>query len=950
MSEAIAIVGMAALYPEARDVEAFWDLLTESALRCRCPDTTLTSTADWHRCGYSRAEGPAGLPSMGLGDIDVDIAAFGIPPAQAAAMTRLQALMLHAAGQCLADAEDVGAGVSRAATDVVVATCGGLDRQYANALRVEASRYTRSLGRALETSGDEPERASRIAAELLSLTQRRLGMSAHDRVGEMASTIPARVAAAFSLRGRTLAVESADASSFVALAHAVTTLRRGASDAALVLAGQRRESGLLSAALAAKGVLTGYNHPFADDGAGFALGEGVGAVLLKRLSSAAEDGNRVYAVIRGCALGHQARPGTFRYVTSDREHRAVAARAYQRTGVDPASIQYVECLGSGTSAQAGAEFAALSAVLADADHWPVVLGSIKDRLGHTFANAGLASVTKVALALYHRTVPPQWLPGHLAARDLAAAGFRTLAHQERWRPGRAGTPRRAAVNGAALTGTLCHLIMEEHDPGELMTGREPGEPSAGRTAAAVVAPTPIAVVAAGARYAGPPGADGFARTVAAGMDQIRPLPPERIDRDLFYRPGVVSLAHSYTELGAAVEVPCQPPAGLAVTPARFAGMDAAQRLALAVAAELLGPGATGTRTLTGPGTVVIGSTLCLGTERAADVAREIATVEASVSGLGGLRHRTEAEIDPIKKQAREDYLETMPPDGSGGLDGYLASGVAATIANEYRLAAVPVAVEAACASALAAVDLAVGGLRSGEIDFAVAGGVELACTYRDLVLCSALGLLSRSRITPFDRAADGFSPGDGCALFLLKRHEDALRDADQVLGLIRGIGAANDAKSLIAPDREGQALAMRRAFREVAFGPGAVDYLEAHGTGTKVGDRVEIDAVRAVYGPQPRPGPLAVGSAKSFFGHTFAAAGAAGLLRALQAIGQRTLPPNANLTTPDLELSLPQIPALVPTRPVPWPPRADQPRRAAVSSFGTGGVNYHILIEESHAL
>jgi beta-ketoacyl ACP synthase len=952
--EPIAIVGMAALYPEARDVAAFWDLLAAPALRCRCPGSASAETPDWHRCGYAGTAGSAGLSPEGLGDIDVDLAAFRIPPAQAAAMTRLQVLMLHAADQCLADAEAVGAGVPRATTDVVLATCGGLDRQYANALRVEASQYARSLRRALETGGDEPARAAEVAAELLTLTQQRLGMSAHDRVGEMASTIPARVAAAFALRGRTLAVEAADASSFVALAHAITTLRGGSSDAALVLAGQRRESGLLAAALAAKGVLTGRNHPFADQGAGFALGEGAGALLLRRLSSAVRDGNRVYAVIGECALGHQARSGTFRYVTAEREHRAVAARAYQRTGVDPASVQYVECLGSGTPAQAKAELTALAQVLADADDGPVALGSVKDRLGHTFANAGLASVTKVALALYHRTIPPQWLPGHLTARDVITAGFRAPGGQERWPAGRAGAPRRAAVNGAALTGTLCHLIMEEHVPGEPMADRDGGERAAGRgpgrAVAAIAGPAPIAVAAVGARYAGQDGATGFAKTVAGASDQIQPLPAARLDRDLFYRPGIASLEHSYTDLGAAVEIPGRPPAGLAVTPARFAAMDAAQRLALAVAREVLGRGTAGARGLTGPGMVVVGSTLCLGAERAADVAREIATVEAAVPELGGLRGRTEPELDAIKKLAREDYGDAAAPDDVAWLDGYLASGIAATIANEYRLAAVPVAVEAACASALAAVDLAVGALRAGEIDFAVAGAVELACTSRDLVLCSALGLLSRSRITPFDRAADGFSPGDGCALFLLKRHEDAVRDGDQVLGLIRGVGAANDAKSLIAPDRDGQALAMRRAFQGLAFGPGAVDYLEAHGTGTKVGDQVEIEAVREVYGSSPRPGPLAIGSAKSHVGHTFAAAGAAGLLRALQAIGQRALPPNANLTAPNPELPLSQIPAFLPTRPTPWPSRPGQPRRAAVSSFGTGGINYHILIEESRGL
>jgi acyl transferase domain-containing protein len=932
MPEPIAIVGMAALYPEARDVAAFWDLLTRPALRCQCAEEAPADTAGWRRCGHAAASGPG----SGLDDVRVDLAQFGIPPAQAASMTRLQVLMLHAARQCLDDAGAADRELPRDTTDVLVATCGGLDRQYANALRVEATRYARSVRRALEAGGEEPSRAEAAAAELLGMVHDRLGVSSHDRVGEMASTIPARIAAAFSLRGRTLTVEAADASSFVALAHAITTLRSGACDATLVLAGQRRESSLLAAALTAKGVLTGRNHPFADGGDGFALGEGVGAVLLKRCSSAVRDGDRVYALIRDCALYQEPRPGTFRYSTSAQQRRAAAALAYQGTGVDPSSIQYVECVGAGTPAETRAELAALAAILADPDQPPVLLGSVKDRLGHTFANAGLASVTKMALALHHRTVPPQWLPGRLAGIDLPPTRFRVPSGPVRWRPGRAGGPRRAAVDGASLTGTLCHLVMEEHDPGRASAGP-----------AVTAAPAPIAIVAAGARFAGPPGAAGFARTVQAGQDQIRALPPERLDRELFHRPGGLSLTHSYTDLGAVVEAPREAPAELAITPARLASMDDAQRLALAVASELFGPWGEAARTLSGPGMVALGSTLCLATERSADAARQLHQIEAAICELDELRALDEDERAALRKLAREEYGETLCPGGAFWLDGFLASGSAAAIANEYRLAAVPVAVEAACASSLAAIDLAVGALRSAAIDFAVAGGVELACTERDLVLCSALGLLSRSRITPFDVGADGFSPGDGCALFLLKRRDDAVRDGDRVLGLIRGIGAANDAKSLIAPDTGGQALAMRRAFSGLEFGPEAVDYLEAHGTGTKVGDQIEVEAISAIYACPRRHRPMAIGSAKSFFGHTFAAAGGAGLLRAVQAIGQRTLPPSANLATLNPALGLSRIPAFVPTQPVPWPAAAGHPRRAAVSSFGTGGINYHLLIEEN---
>ncbi|MGH3376521.1 MAG: polyketide synthase, partial [Actinoallomurus sp.] len=309
-TEPIAIVGVAALYPEARGADAFWRLLGERHLHCGCAEAAVT---DWNRCGRTAPGGG------GLDDLDVEVARFGIPPAQARSMTRMQLLMLEAARQCLTDAGYSDRALATDRTDVVAGTCFGLDRQYANALRIETRAYARELERAA------PHGAGAVAAEeLRSVLLKRFGGSPHDRVGEMASTIPARIASAFKLRGRTLAIESADATSHVALAHAVGSLRGNVSDAVLVLAGQRRESRLLATALAAKGLLGAGPHPFAADGEGFALGEGVGALLLKRLSSATRDGDRVYASILDCSLGHDPRPGVFRYSTSAARRRALA--------------------------------------------------------------------------------------------------------------------------------------------------------------------------------------------------------------------------------------------------------------------------------------------------------------------------------------------------------------------------------------------------------------------------------------------------------------------------------------------------------------------------------------------------------------------------------------------------------------------------------------------------
>ncbi|MFH8988081.1 beta-ketoacyl synthase N-terminal-like domain-containing protein [Streptomyces sp. NPDC017940] len=1055
--------------------------------------------------------GIAELDPGTLDDVVVDVARFGIPPMQAKSMNRMQLLMLEAARRCLADAGHPDRPLPAERTDVITGLCFALDRQHANALRVELPRYAREVERAAIAAGAEPDRAARAAEELRGILTRRLGGSPHDRVGEMASTIPARIAAAFKLRGRTLAVESAEATSFVAVAQAVRQLRAEVSDAALVLAGQRRESPYVAAALAAKfragPGMGGPERPGDGGPRALPLTEGVGAVLLKRLPDAVRDGDRVYATILDCTLRHDPSPGCFRPSRSTALRRLAAEESLRAAGVGAETVQYVEAvesaLGSGVDtghASAGAGGPSGGVGLpsggvahpsgdtghpsADAGHPSGDAGHPSGDAGHpstdaghpsggirhpsggigrvfagaalgtgdgrAFAHAGLAALAKVASALHARRYPA---PGGAAA--VSSTGTRTGAP---WTTGvRSGVPRRAVVHGASLTGTFCHLVLEERPgagavpagavpaakglggagalgagsggtgpasttpigtgtggaapapdgadpwspapvgtgpantaptgtgpggtaptgtaptgtgpastaPGSAGQGRAgpggagghpgpgsggwfaPGRSRARRVRGAVARAVPIAVVGLGGRFAGADDAAGFWRVVRSGRTRIAPVPDSVLDRELYHSPGALSLTHTYTDRGGHVPVPAEPPEDPVVLPPRYAVLDGAQRLALTVAAELFAPRRARGRP-TGRGIVAVGGTLGPTRERRAHTALALGGLDDTVTGLAALGGLTALQRKKLLERLRE---RTGQDEHGGGLapallDGCLASGVAALLANEYGLAAVPLAVEAACASSLAALDIAVGELRAGTADYAVAGGVELACTERDMVLCSALGLLSHGTNAPFDAAADGFTPGDGCGLFLLKRYDDALRDGDPIHGLIRAVGASNDAKSLIAPDVDGQVRAMQRAFAQVDFEPCTVDYLEAHGTGTKVGDRVEIAAAARLYAGGPRAEPLRIGSAKSFFGHTFAAAGSAGLLRTLLALRAATLPPNTSLRTLNPALGLAAIPAEIRTGPAPWTRPPGRPRRAAVSSFGTGGINYHVLVEE----
>ncbi|MBI3296867.1 MAG: acyltransferase domain-containing protein [Elusimicrobia bacterium] len=258
--------------------------------------------------------------------------------------------------------------------------------------------------------------------------------------------------------------------------------------------------------------------------------------------------------------------------------------------------------------------------------------------------------------------------------------------------------------------------------------------------------------------------------------------------------------------------------------------------------------------------------------------------------------------------------------------------------------------DAACASSLYAVKLAVDALQDGRADAMLSGGVSRPdCLYTQMGFAQLRALSPSGRPSPLDASGDGLVVGEGAGLFLLKRLPDALRDGDKVYAVIRGAGLSNDiGGSLLAPDGGGQLRAMRAAYAQAGLKPSDVDLYECHATGTPVGDGVELRSLHELWGDSGwRAGRCALGSVKSNVGHLLTAAGAAGLMKVLLALKEKTLPPSANFERTALGLELESGPFRVQTEPAAWEARGpSSPRRAAVSSFGFGGINAHVIVEE----
>nr|MCU0540192.1 acyltransferase domain-containing protein [Desulfobacterales bacterium] len=294
--------------------------------------------------------------------------------------------------------------------------------------------------------------------------------------------------------------------------------------------------------------------------------------------------------------------------------------------------------------------------------------------------------------------------------------------------------------------------------------------------------------------------------------------------------------------------------------------------------------------------------------------------------------------------------DSYVPWQENSFPGLLGNVVAGRISNRLDLSGTNCVVDAACASSFAALHLALLELASGRSDMVITGGVDtLNDIFMHMCFAKTQILSPTGDARPFSQNADGTVLGEGVGLVVLKRLADAERDGNRIYAVIRGIGSASDGRSqsIYAPRIEGQVQAMEAAYAAAGFDPGTVELVEAHGTGTRVGDKVEFQALCRVRGGPAADGRrCALGSVKSMIGHTKAAAGAAGLIKAALAVHHKVLPPTLKADEPDPALGLDASPFYLNTRTRPWLSNGEHPRRAAVSAFGFGGSNFHLVLEE----
>ncbi|GAA4055333.1 hypothetical protein GCM10022233_28810 [Streptomyces shaanxiensis] len=456
----------------------------------------------------------------------------------------------------------------------------------------------------------------------------------------------------------------------------------------------------------------------------------------------------------------------------------------------------------------------------------------------------------------------------------------------------------------------------------------------------------IAIVGLGCRFPGARDSQAYWQLLLDGERRFAPVPKDRWNHDTFHAPADRRAADSaYTDQVAFLdEVDRFAALHYGLPPRRVEAMDPQHRLMLDVTREALDDAGMGRggfdRENTG---VFFGLSVSDYKELMTARLRAIALADGSLGGaaepglLRALKDRATEQLGPVQTFALPGSLLNMAP---------------ATVSRHFGLGGPSFAVDAACSSALIALDQAVLHLRSGSCTTAVVGGVYLSLTPDSLVGFSRLGALSASGVCrPFDERADGFVLGEGAGAVVVRPLRDALAAGDRVYAVIKGIGSANDgtAPGPLVPTADGQLRAMRRAYTDAGVPPCAVGFIEAHGTGTSVGDRVEVEALRRLRTEHADgdPAPCHLSSGKALIGHSLSAAGIAGLIKTALVVHRRTVVPQPDFSPhPDLGLDAAGLRVADTARP--WPD-SDAPRCAAVSSFGFGGTNVHVVLQEAPA-
>ena len=453
---------------------------------------------------------------------------------------------------------------------------------------------------------------------------------------------------------------------------------------------------------------------------------------------------------------------------------------------------------------------------------------------------------------------------------------------------------------------------------------------------------PLAIVGIGCMFPEAENAAAFWTNIKTGKDSICDVPSSHWQADDYYNQDPKAQDQVYAKMGGFLSPVEFNPMDYGILPNAIEAIDTSQLLSLLTVEQALKDS---------------------GYLKEREFDRDRVSVILGVTGalelviplgarLGHPRWKEALADAGVPDDVAADVLarisDSYVPWQENSFPGLLGNVVAGRISKHFNLGGTNCVVDAACGSSLSAVNLAALELAAGRTDMVITGGVD---TFNDIFMYTCFSktpaLSPSGHARPYSADSDGTTLGEGLGVVVLKRLADAERDGDKIYAVVKGVGSSSDGSgsAIYEPNAKGQAKALRRAYEQANVDPRTIGLIEGHGTGTRVGDAIEVSAIQEVFGPAETPW-CALGSVKSQIGHTKAAAGSAGLIKAALALYHKTLPPTIKVSEPHESLLAATSPLYVNTECRPWLAAPDHPRRAGISALGFGGSNFHCLLEE----
>ncbi|HAZ08303.1 MAG TPA: type I polyketide synthase [Elusimicrobia bacterium] len=909
LPEPIAIVGAGGLFPDALTLDRYWDNL--AARRCAAREVPAGRWPLDSSEAFDPARGAAdkvySLKACFVPGFRFDPAGLALDREWALSLDPAFHFALHAARAALDDAKLAAS--DRCRTGVVL---GQL---------VLPTDSASAWGRELLLPAFE--------RDVLGLPPSRPARRVNPANRCVAGLPGGVLAKAFGLGGGSLTLDAACASSLYALKLAMEELRAGRTDAMLAGGVSRPESLYTQMGFAQLRALSasGVSSPFDAAADGLVVGEGAGIFVLKRLGDAERDGDRVRGVLTGGGLSNDV-GGSLLAPNSVGQLRAMRA-AYKESGLSPSQIDFVECHATGTPTGDPIEVQSLKTLWGERG-WTAgqcAIGSVKSNVGHLLTAAGSAGLMKVLLAFEKGILPPNAnFRAPNPGAGLEASPFRVPVDASPWVHRDAKTPRRAALSAFGFGGVNAHLLVEEaRERRAARRGAAPARPQTSHV--------PVAVVGMDARFGTLAGLRPYQEAVLGGVALDADYAPQRwwgVEAPAGFKGRFLRAVGSD---GSAFRIP----------PKELEEMLPQQLLALQSAAAAVADA------------------------RLAEDGRDRVGVFLAVAFDLGVTHydfrwTLAAKADEWAKAKgwslsaaeRTKWISALreaagPALTANRVMGGLASVAASRIAREFRLGGPSFTLSAEGNSGLKALEAAVRALQRGEVDAALAAAADAAGDARALAGAHAVKPWSATgRCRPFDVSADGATPGEGAACVVLKRLEDAVRDGDRVYAVIKGLGSSSGGGcDEASPTAAACAESLRRAYDDAQVDTSTIGLLECHGSGDPREDISEASALVEVFGTAEAELPLSLSSSKSIIGHAGAAAGLAGLVKAVLALYQEILPPGPEISMPVAPLTQAKKRFHSPRRPQYWlRNKAEGPRRAGVTSLGSDGGCVHVVLQQ----